>query len=663
MSFSTIKQINLQDKEQLILKPYNFYYEDKKYPDNSCYELIDLKDLRNAAIKNLSMSKLNSFTHKIRRNLLELLSNTNVKKIEIHMEYQINNIWLLTISKFILKNSTIKEIELYFEKAFKINYLSRKTWSSFLNAIENRLVKINNTPFSKDNTDMNKLLYSISSIKEINNNCDQYLEYANIIKYTLTSRKYLNELIIYENKGMIDQHFFEYVIKSKTKAEINTLALSNFSSECLLNFLNNSYLFKVETLKICDYKSSLKNLFYHLFNLSDNPLNTIKRIIINNYQKEIKTYIQELLSMNDYDLTKFPKFYTDTRKEIKIEHNENNNTYNITCEFENSQIDILYFVLQFTRNTLNGENYKELLNLLLICPEIIRSLRFSYGKDDDYIIFSDPIYIKENSVNIVNKMKLLFIKFKEDNIHFECKKTININFEFKKNHQELNIFYFTILEIMIQMGIRINSITLKYCPISELADFMNKYKTFKCLNINKIYIITTKIDLKNVEKLFQYSYLIEDKIFLKFYDDEDFSFKNFIFSSLSSYNVNFIESYCETRLSKANMLYNSNDIDIFNQNLIKTLKTQEDKIFLKIIYCLYFDFEKFEIEKLNEMFSLLKKYRYYIYELNFIIYHEIKADHVRKVQSIYFETVINYKYSENKIYSSGNLITCYNNKI
>lgn len=94
-------------------------------------------------------------------------------------------------------------------------------------------------------------------------------------------------------------------------------------------------------------------------------------------------------------------------------------------------------------------------------------------------------------------------------------KVLKLNFS--KITSQFNPIYFTILEILVEMKIRIIRLELN-CSLLELADFMTKHKKSGSLNIDDIEIVIGIEDINresidnNLNRIIQYSYLIEGKI-------------------------------------------------------------------------------------------------------------------------------------------------------
>lgn len=200
---------------------------------------------------------------------------------------------------------------------------------------------------------MNKLLLSSSNLKEISiSNIHQDHvdddDYLDIIKYVLTSNKYLYNLDICSRN--IDKHFFDSISVSEILAEINTLEINEIKHESFLNFINNAYLFKTETIKISNYSEiGTKELINHILKLSNNPFNTVKRVIINYRQNDFFIILSELLNSNKYSIEKLPQIFIENYKKLKIEYSDIDNMYKIDYLFKNSLQKLSFFHYNYKR--------------------------------------------------------------------------------------------------------------------------------------------------------------------------------------------------------------------------------------------------------------------------------------------------------------------------
>lgn len=515
MSSNTYMKEDMQYKNQLILKPIAFSYplNINFVPTNLEYE--NLKDLRNLAIKELTINYDEiSMSHKNRLELTNLLSNTNIKKIKFNfMSSNLKNIMsLIFISKLLRKNSSNKEIELYFPSINNSNGLNKfqiLTWTFFLNIIKSSITGISYSPFTIKHTDMNKLLFSNSNLKAISLSFN-YLDDPIIVEYILSSSKNLNDFSIKSlNIGL---KFFDFISNSETKAEINTLKLFCIKHDSFLDFIDKAYLFKTETIKIEDSEIRMNEIINRILKLSNNPLNTVKRVIIDKCHYNFIDILSELLNFNKYDAKRIPRIFIDYYKELKIEFNNIDKTYIIDYSYKNCEYNYNDFNLTFKGNYLDEYRFTELLYILSNCTE--KFVKFYIESDMNDILKTTNSSFIENTGKLVDQMKRIFKQFKDSNIHYKNLNTNYVTFLFNKIHPEFNIFYFTILEIIVQMKIRIDVLRID-CPIIELVNFMDKHQTLESLNIKNIEIIITKINLEDIDKLYQYSNLIEGQIKLE----------------------------------------------------------------------------------------------------------------------------------------------------
>lgn len=105
------KPARFPNKKELNLIPYILDFRHQSIAYHCLYEMIDLSNLKNALIKELTLSSKNPLSQKYRSQLRKLLSNKNIKKINI-LIYPQNNEFLLFISNLLRKNNTYEEINL-----------------------------------------------------------------------------------------------------------------------------------------------------------------------------------------------------------------------------------------------------------------------------------------------------------------------------------------------------------------------------------------------------------------------------------------------------------------------------------------------------------------------------------------------------------------------
>lgn len=613
---SIIKLPNLQRKELQLLKPYIFNTEIINKTDTLPYlEFKDLKDLKKASIKELIVNKCFPSI-----NLSKLLKNTNIKKIKLQNEYreEITIKWLLYISRLLRNNVSIKEIELVFVlDKNKISYFKKLAFCAFLNTASSRLVKIRNMPFPEEYQDINILIYNNSNLKDISFEINSGNK--NIIKHILSSKKNLDEFIITDNYIKdIDQEFFDCISKSEAKAEINTLNISTKSSKEFFFFIYNAYLFKIETIKINTSKfHNEEEIFTHILELSNNPHNTVKRIIITSYYLNYREIISKLLNSKKYSNTqKIPKIFIEDFNELKLDI-INNNT---------SKINRLYngksnFSLTFKDNSFDVDSFIELLYVLFNCPDKLRCLHLKY--EDSKIENTETPKINENKDSLVSQMKGIFNKFK-DNIVYSDNMTIgNLKLTIDQKYPILNIFIFTILEILIQMKISITELTLERCSVLELEAFMNKNKKQESLNISSIYLTISKLDLEHIDKLAQYSHLLKGNINLTFDNKIDLIEEDYfnVYSKLAK-TTNFIHLY-QKNLPFLNLNENNQtsfDSAVNMSSFIDRIKnsykiTGENNIIYNQIRCCTFD--TLNLDLLYKIFSVFKEYKCSLNEISF----------------------------------------------
>lgn len=658
MSSAKETQAYLQKNENKFLKPYIFEFEPNS-PSNHLYlESEDLKDLSKAAIKELILKDDITLTDKNRLELAKLLSNININKLKLKIDKCIY--WLIFISKLIRKNSTLKEIEIDINSnsnQISKNNIQIKAWSFILNIAKSRLVSFKDYPFSRNDNSLNKILLSNFNLKEFhsfsrsnydNNDLGDYL------KYMFNSKIYLNEFEILSNRYS-NPLTFDFSSTTGVLAEIKTLILEDIWHYSLLDFIDNAYLFKTEIINIRKASNDelKKEILHRIMKLSNNLINTVKKVIItSSYEYFNFSYIiSDILKSNKYDIRKIPKIFVGLYKEIKIEYNNDDNTYNIDCKNHNENIDD-DLKIQWAYKFYEKENisFPDFLNVLFNDPKDISYLHIDSYKN--YYLPENLIEKHENEYveRVVNKMKTMYNEFKEINIHSKNMKIKNIAFDFNHVHSKYYVFYFTILEIMIQMGIKIDVLFLTDCRFLEVVKFMEEHKTLESLDINNINIKTYRIKEDDLVKLYQYSHLIEGKI--KFFSRNEFAINwDYLFYH-NLYNkfkkaTNFIILYSGYFSSKCNYarIEDSNKID----NYIKDSQ-REQEIHRKANFCfmkikkIHFDFDLKDLDlvSLSKLFSYVKECHHFLDKISIDNTSNIYLR--SKVISMYLETNLDCMY-------------------
>lgn len=504
---------NLINTKPGILRPYFFEYNisDEVFSYNY-YEHLDLYDLKRARIKEVTIREETRLTKKTKFDLTNLLSNVNIQKINLKLYYYSSK-FLLFMSKQLRKNTTIKEIRL---ESYLIEYLAsitpKRVLVFFINSISSRLVEIINIPFPKINTEMNKLIFSNPNLKVIRINYS--FSDSNILKYILSSDKVLDKISNLDKIIPIDKWFFDDFSKSKVKVIINTLHLESSLQQNIMLFIEYSFLFKTDTIRFGYSFKFNKEIIDSVLKLSNNPLNTVKRIIIDSkWDISFKEIISELLHSSDqYNLQRIPKLFYGYR-EIIINYDTITKMFISVKEYRNSMTSVLY-LFKFKDNSFDERMFKDLLNKLFNDPLELRKLKIEYNMEDVNHCSTNP-QIVINKINnaqaIVSKMKEIYSTYKLNNIHYKKPVIISLTFDFNKYCSELNVFYFPILEIMMEMKIRIEKLVLINASFTELADFFIKHKALESLNINNIKISINKIEKEDVDKVCQCSHLIDWK--------------------------------------------------------------------------------------------------------------------------------------------------------
>lgn len=662
---STIKA-NFQSNEQISVKPY-FFSIDLKYnlTDTLPYlEFEDLKDLGNASIKELVLHECSSSIE-----VAKLLSNKNIKKIVLRgLLRGVTVKWLLFISKLLRKNDSVKEIEFCFNSSnYEFKNFKKLAYSDLLNSASSRLVKIIKEPIHKDHSEINILSKNNLNKKDISYEYDDSLS-ENVIKYLLTSKKHINELIIGDKPIIaVNSELFDQIIKSEAKAEINTLYLSTkLTKEYAFFFINNAYLFKIQTIKICSLYYYDEEIFNHILELSNNPHNTVKRIFIFSYYLNYPRIISDLLNSNKYNIQKIPNIFVEDYKKLKLDV-KNNNTYKIKILYNSkSNFSNKTFNLPIKYNSFDKDIYTELLYILFNRPKILSCLHITY---DDKLDINKSNWITEGAESQINQMKEIFNEFKISNISTQNEEIESLSFSIDYEYPKLIILQFFILEILIEMNISIKNLVLKQCSVMELATFLNKHKALQSINIRDINLTIVKEDLEEICKLTQYSHLIKGKIYLRYDDKEKASREDYfnLHSKLAT-TTNFIALSKNIFNLKVKERYDIKD-EIVITNFIHDIensynKTGKCNILYNQIKSFEIESQELNLELMLELFSAIKMYHCSIMNLHFARMNEkTPLIDLKKLLSVYLETIIYNKFRDKKVNYCLRKITMKSNRI
>lgn len=671
-AISSTKSTDLSSRKFLKLKPFHVLEYPTGLINYSYYEKMDLKDLRNAAIKDLAISHEITLTKTICHNLTELLSNSNIKKVILLLTSLPKNNWLIFISNLIKKNSNIIDIGIEFDNSFSLNKIQRLVWLDLINLTKNKIVNVQNAPFSKFETDLNELIFSNSKLKEISllkHESETFRDnYSNLLKYILSSNKQLDEFKINELDNNLNQTFFDIISKLESRAEINTLIIETG----LFAIIDNSHLFKIETI-ICDMENcDSKKIFDHLFKLSNNPLNTVKRIIIR--RKRYTSYmesISELLNSDLYDIKKLPQLFIEDYKEVVINISDNNKK-EITCLYVNSKFlktKENNFKLLVKENSIDEDSFTELLFILFNAPQNIDILNIAYSDKEEKKNTSNSQSIINNTESINGQIREMFTEFKANHTHFKSSLIFSLEFIFNENTPEFNAFYFTLLEIIIEMNIRINHLVLTNCSFTELANFMTKNKELESLSINEIFIFSKKKEMKDVDKLYQFPHLIKGKIMIHFTESIDVKNESDQIELIGMYDSQFRKNHNYVDLNHNYELYSRRrvmhkfeddqsikDFVVKIRNIRKRFNYENNFCFQNISR-LKINFEKnLNLQVVSTLFSLFKEYQYVLKENCFLNLEKCKSNFICKINYMYLETIIDTKYRETEVYDYSPIV-------
>lgn len=674
-----MKIFNTPCKDKHNIVPYKFSLIYPSFAINP-YILDDLADLKNSLIKELDISIDNSLsnTQILRFRLRELLSNANIKKLNIQVDLSGNDDskFLLLLSKLIRNNDSIKEVSLILNFKRFLNSSQKQVLKEFSNIISNRLIKVNidGNIFYNLNKDTVKLLFCSSKLYET---CykPKLHEKVEVIKLILSSAKYLNT---YEDKGEINHQYLAELYKSEDRVEINTYFLRVESNKNYIDKINDAYKFKVETIKINfnfdqhvqKDKEKIKEIYDFLdciLKLPNNPNNTIKRILISldNYNKNDFLFKEQLLSLlksNDYALDKIPKIFIYDYREFKIVH-KNSKFEKLIYSQKNEQIKFDEFYFYEYKIIFKKKNiykcFEEFLYLLLNRAKYLEGFSFSYSSQDIDNKTTYPQFIVDNASNMIKEMKSISNKFKKRyTFSGELKRLKRLKIYFDENYPEFNVFYYTILEIMSDMNCLVETLFIYNCNLSEFEDFIRRNKKLRSLNINDIEIRNSNLDgmnRKKLDSLCDNSHLINGKIKLIFceqlYIDKEAELKeilNFVHSKLTNF-IEFHFSYSQFFI-KSNYIiqfYSEKDIDRFIDLTQRIMRLSENtnSMMKKKALLLGIDFNQYtEYNSLIKIFSLLKK-NYIITRIDIInsyFLHKIKG---RRIAKSSIELILYCKYN------------------
>lgn len=669
MLLSTESTNSTQKSKELFLKPYSFTLSDK-FLNRDAYHLeneyMDLKDFRNAAINELTLYNYFHRTNKTKAHLAQIFSNANIK-ILIIKGYIFSSQALYLLSYYLSINTTIKEIEIESGKDIIWQLYNNLQGISFIKAISSRITKIYYSPKAYDNIELYKLLFcSSANLNEIIINYKSYKsdEQDCMLKIIFSTKHYLDKLAFYPYKLDLNPEYFDYFKESDKNIEINTLILeSNYSILIVLLLIKNAYLFKVETIEISANGKEL--IIEEILNLCNNPKNTVKRIIVNEkYEMDYIEAIKELLLTNQnnqtiqYNIQNLPKIFINGY-EVFIEYNNSTNSYNVACPYYKSRDDgndsfsFPYisksnsFNLIFKDSLLDADNYTELLCLLFNMPTGITKLRIIYDENDIEVGNIDPQCLKDSTNSIINEMKELYHNYKANHIYSRKIELEDLNFYFDSKHPELNVFFFIVLEIMIDLKYKIKELNLNNCSCGDLADFLAKHKTLESLNIKIIFLHIDILDLENVGRLHQYSHLIKEKIKVV-YDrlNKEDCLLSIYFQSIK--NSNFVEFY-SNKHEREQFIQFRNEIEI--SEFIEELKKEEIMISNKQRKKSKI---KFRVSNPPDLIILCRFFSYYkenqirIREIEFYFLENKSVDYIRNMQAMVLETILDVKF---RIYS------------
>lgn len=317
-------------------------------------------------------------------------------------------------------------------------------------------------------------------------------------------------------------------------------------------------------------------------------------------------------------------------------------------------MNIANITLKVYENCIDESSFTELLFILLYSPHKINSISFKYkGKKTESL--SGLI----NPQSIVSQMKDIYKTFKNNNTYY-CNIEINtLLFNFFQYYKELNVLYFTLLEIMTDMRLAIKDLSIVNAKIANLADVMTQHKHLTTLNINNIQIEIVMNDasvMNEIDKLYQCSHLIEGKIKIKFITDSMLDSKvekeltTLLYSKSKEANCNFVE-YDSIKSKFSNTLkYNFDDIT----TMYRYIDSNRDKLDFNYLYypatLSFMNKEFFKPIDFACIFSKLKKLQCGL-NLNFFNPNDYSDIDFYKIYPLIIETIIDAKFRENNIYS------------
>lgn len=391
--------------------------------------------------------------------------------------------------------------------------------------------------------------------------------------------------------------------------------------------------------------------------MSNNPLNTVKRVRIHILNIDIDLNdiikdISDLLKSGDYNIQKIPKLYFGGAKEVVISLDNTSNGYlaylkeNDFC-YNDFMHNCTYFFdkISIMNNTYDEMKIYEFLNIFLSLPRNVEDLTINISNK-----LGSHLISKAQITGIIDRIKNLYGVFKAN--HDVSIIQINVlKFYYDSNIPELQALYFSLLEIIIDMKIKIDSIDLIDFSYNDIIKFMDNLRLIKNNNIKNIHLRSFDINKDKIDSLDQYSYLFGGKIFVYFDENKEINDIKLIEICSLKNRKNFNKEFFLGKDYR--IIGNTYYFDPDNKDCRKMLKISkshfENNYLFKIISNLVIRIgNKRHFKYIRDLFTMFKKFRFIILTCKIegnIIFHNF-IDDKRNVYLMALETILDSKYRE-----------------
>lgn len=635
------------------IKSYSLVVDLDNINSINCYNEIiehkDLLDINKASINQLSLvightkkSNKNYLTLKRKIELVKLLTNQNIHTLCLFIDYsfyKLSNI-LLYLSRLIKNNSSIKEIFLNLTNTYgliDLNILKLNPILYLINSFGNRLMKLNYNDDYNIESEVVKLSCKTNIFSFINLNNISYLEPLLCSSKKITQYSLTNPIRLFWDK-IIDSNNTKH-------SQIRNL---NIGSKLSSSFLPYSYLFKIENIVFnsCLYsfnEERIQNFIQEAFNLSKNPLNTVKRLYFKNLSNYFLNFYIKTLNVGEYNM----KISNISDQEVII-HNEIFKMYFKSSENECNVINLNLSSIE--------ESLSICINLLYLCNvkkkiKIIDDISIQKNKDG--------FDLKDNNLDIIEQMLMVCNQF-----HYNNNNNMRIHeleIEFNSESQNTDIFYFTASEILFKLNMKIRKLVLANCSNDNIDSYINILKKHTTqenplLDNLQIELIKENLNVKTIIKLYSLYDLIENHIYI-FIKEKNIVNTNTlheIFRFIQKINSNFIIFPINSLCYKYNF---RNQIDFLDKNPEKEFASicsdsDYNDIVNKNVGIFNFDNKHISKEYFRNLLSLVKKNN------KPVVFLQFRQFYLKKGKNNFFDTLDIYEVSKDAL----EITICFNSR-